>query len=334
MSSSDDGTNHVLRVLYLGTGISFFGAVIILATYHQTPELHGKRALTHIGLKSCAVITLALGYWLNLVLPTDCYNKSFCAIQFVLLQVGNVGIIASEFAMTLEVFYLTRHFQRDTLSQIIDKTPIEIKISYAVFALLAFTSVAAGLVMYLNDQDTGLQCYLGSWCWYLDPWAIFAFKFGWIALVVLFGTSTIFYLQNVTSKYAGRATVLQATKSLSSMLRNLLICHILSWGLTFVWRVYRSQDSPPEWATDPYSPVIFFVVLNGAGAGYLDLMIWLSFPQIYRKYIEPHVGRCKHLCGRNETDAASTITREESNFQKYIQEDAESSVGNNAVQLA
>jgi hypothetical protein len=277
--------SQTLKILFIGTGCSFLGGLIIILTFATTKELHGKRALWHILLKATSVCTMAIGYWLNFFIPTsDCHDPTFCSVQFIFLQLGNTGIMLSEFAMTLEVFFLKRHFQRNTLALALSGPPLGIRLAYAVFGIWGVVSTATGLGMYHNpskDYDAGLKCYLDAWCWYMDPWAVFAFKFAWIGGVVLFGIITIVDLMIVTMSLEKQASgssavsssALKASQSLSGMLRNLLFGHIFAWGTTFAWRVGVSMNSPPTWATNPSSPVVLFVVFNGAGAGYYDCAV-------------------------------------------------------------
>ena len=112
---------------------------------------------------------MVVGYWLNLFFPnTDCNHVSFCVAQFVFLQLGNMGIVLSEFAMTLEVLILTQHLKHNTLVEIMAGPPREIKIAYAFFGALAVASVVTGIWLYVGSApayDEGLACYLDSWCW-------------------------------------------------------------------------------------------------------------------------------------------------------------------------
>jgi hypothetical protein len=95
---------EILFILHLGTGMSFLGAITIICTFIAASSLRAKRALGHIVVKSTAIVIMAFGYWLDIFLTgSSCEDKTFCAIQFILLQVGNCGILVSEFAMALEV---------------------------------------------------------------------------------------------------------------------------------------------------------------------------------------------------------------------------------------
>lgn len=102
-TATSDAADEILFILHLGTGISCLGALTIIFTFAAASSLHHKRALFHLVVKSFAIVIMTIGYWLDIFSSSTCYDTQFCAIQFILLQLGNCGILVSEFAMALEV---------------------------------------------------------------------------------------------------------------------------------------------------------------------------------------------------------------------------------------
>ena len=99
-----------------------------------------------------------------------------------------------------------------------------------------------------------------------------------------------------------------------------LIVHVIAWGLTGVWRVTLATNDPPKWAMSPRSGVVRFVVFNAAGAGYADLIIWLSFPLVRRKYVDPVLLRLTEATGVGEKRLAD-LRLSDANFDEDEDED-------------
>jgi hypothetical protein len=200
-------------------------------------------------------------------------------------------------------------------SLIAQGTPFHIKAVYTFFGVLAIVSVATGLIEYLDDTDKGLYCYLGSWCWYLDPWAVFVFKFGWMIIVITFGITTIAYLFYSMHLVATDQRTIKVTSRVAVMLRNLVICHVFAWGITFVWRVGRSMDTPPMWCVSTKSIVVMIVVFNAAGAGYLDVLVWLSFPDLQREYSFAKIKQKLNFCLGRGSDESDVVKGHEDDLE-------------------
>ena len=232
-------------------------------------------------------MTMAVGYWMNLyVYGTDCHDVAFCSSQFVLLQLGNVFIMVSELALTNEVVALVLKFRSRTLSPS-PRTPFLVRAAYLGAIPFAILSIVVGLAFHLSgSEDYCLGCSFGAWCWYASTEMQFAFKFAVMGAIIILGVVAVLVLlyhmiihKDEHMSSAGR----QMTRTILLF----ILIHLIAWGTTGVWRTAKASDPPPHWTTSPKSGAVDFIVFNAAGAGYADLVVWLSFPLVRRKYVDP-----------------------------------------------
>lgn len=109
----------------------------------------------------------------------------------------------------------------------------------------------------------------------------------------------------------------KVTSKVAVMLRNLVICHVFAWGLSFIWRVGRSLDNPPLWTTDPKSIILTLVVFNAAGAGYLDVIVWLTFPDLQREYSMKKMKEKVFYCCRSDNEVNDEVLKGEENDLEF-----------------
>jgi len=291
-STVNDAASGKLRgkssmLMLLGTGLSAAGASVIVVTYCiNRQQLKRYRILGHVVFKASHIILMSLGYYLNVLPFFDCSQPAWCAVQFILLQLANVGIIASEAALAIEIFRVMRFLWLDRLSDLksaLTKPARAIQAVYAFYVLAVVLSVIAPLTRF----DLSVTCWFETWCWYKSFEQIIAFKFGWIGVIVSFSMGTIITMEWL-SRFKLRHTMgqdgLSITRSLIHTARNALLCHCLAWGSTFVWRGCVAFNMT-LCESNPMLDTV--VLLNLAGAGYLDVWIWLASKEVKKRTCKP-----------------------------------------------
>jgi hypothetical protein len=198
--------------------------------------------------------------------------------------------LVSEAAMSLEICTFAQQLRAQSAITNFRKTPESIQAIYLAYLVFCVASVGFGLV----NIEQNLDCWLDAWCWYKEPWAFFLFKFAWIGVIVLFALVVICFMEYELWQAQARASRgFRMHKSMVRLLRNCLFCHIFAWGSTLVWRVGLSSHS--SYANS--NVLEWIVVTNAAGAGYLDVLVWLSFPAVRQRAIDPFCRRFNRWLG-------------------------------------
>lgn len=230
------------------------------------------------------------GYFLNVFPTFNCHVTGWCAVQFALHQIGNSGILVSEAAMSLEMLEFTNFVRTRQVISNFKVTPNSVKTMYMYYLIFTIGTVGFGFATF-NESVT---CWFEVWCWYKQPWEFFLFKFAWIGVVIAFAIVVILFMEVELFRARLRGEAPKAThKAMIRVLRNCLCVHIFAWGSALLWRIGLTAHSDFS-----HSNILeFIVVINAAGAGYLDIIVFLTFPAVRRRLIDPVVLRVRELLG-------------------------------------